>query len=77
MDAKKRQKLRTRNLQVIGKILPPLADALKRHEPLSKLVFDDDGVADVTINGALVYNGRAQDFAAERVEKFHQGGSES
>ncbi|MCH7935509.1 MAG: DUF115 domain-containing protein [Proteobacteria bacterium] len=77
MDAKKRQKLRTRNLQAIGNILPPLADALKRHNPLSKLVFDDDaedGGGDVTVNGVPVYGGRARDFAAEKVEKFHRGG---
>ncbi len=74
MTTKNRKRLKAQNLKAIQKYLPPLVDVLKRHALASKLVFDKNGEADVLVNGAPFYNGRASALAAEQVEAFKKGG---
>ena len=60
------QDLFERNLEFFNEINPPLAKRLKAHQPVSEIVFDEDGEPDILIHGARLYGEGADKHASKQ-----------
>jgi hypothetical protein len=65
-----RKELKERNLQAFKNWNVLFYEKLVDFTPLSELVFDEDGVADILFNNQYYYEGRAKEFAAEQLENY-------
>ena len=65
-----RKSLKQKNLALFKKVNPALHDVLTNHKPSSTLVFDDDGEPDIMVDGKLLYDGRASEFAIKKIKAF-------
>jgi len=69
-----RKGLLEKNLAAFKKYNTPstIYKILATHRPSSRLVFDDDGLPDVMVDDKLLFDGRADELAAEQLEAFRQ-----
>ncbi len=67
---KDRLKLRQRNLAAFEKHQPDLHAKLVDFKPISRLEFDDAGLADAVFNDQYFYNRKADTYVAEQMKGF-------
>jgi len=68
--AKGRQKLREKNLVIIKERAAGLYDILDGYEPISELVVEEDGSADVVFSDQYFYNQKAASFTERQLAEY-------
>lgn len=68
--AEARQKLRKKNLAIIKERAGGLYDILDGYEPISELVVDEDGGADVVFSGKYFYSQKAESYAEKQLAEY-------
>ncbi|MGJ3258669.1 MAG: 6-hydroxymethylpterin diphosphokinase MptE-like protein [Rhodospirillales bacterium] len=70
LSQEERDALREKNLEAFARHDSKLARRLKKHVPVSKLVFGDNGQPDIEFEGHLFYEGEYEKFIDDQVEAY-------
>ncbi|NET39577.1 MAG: hypothetical protein F6K19_47725, partial [Cyanothece sp. SIO1E1] len=65
-----RQALRAHNMDVFERHKIAMANRLKQHVPITKLVFDEDGQPDIEFQGEKFYDGDYYNNLETQIERF-------